>query len=186
MDKPAEFKDALHSVFAINKPVVIDAASDTYAFAKKAWKTRSNISVSALLAAALAVTSHYSDAQPASIQPSMLSADSVRKAPSTLLAQRSARTAPIFEASRPAYPSKPSVKDLIAYAKTTPSKLNYASTGNTSLAHLAIEWFRISTGIELVHIPYKGVGAAFPDMLSGEIQMSLLPVLNSTCGMAFS
>ncbi|MBI4194118.1 MAG: tripartite tricarboxylate transporter substrate binding protein [Betaproteobacteria bacterium] len=69
-----------------------------------------------------------------------------------------------------------SVKELIAYAKASPSKLNYASTGNASLAHLATEWFRIATGIELVHIPYKGVGAALPDMLSGQLQMSLLSV----------
>jgi len=75
----------------------------------------------------------------------------------------------------PALPVK-SVKELIAYAKASPSKLNYASTGTASLAHLATEWFKIITGIELVHIPYKGVGAAFPDMLSGQVHLSLLSV----------
>ena len=75
----------------------------------------------------------------------------------------------------PSLPVK-SVKELIAYAKAAPSKLNYASTGTASLAHLATEWFRIITGIDLVHIPYKGVGAAFPDMLSGQIHLSLLSV----------
>jgi len=68
------------------------------------------------------------------------------------------------------------VKELIAYAKSAPSKLNYASTGNASLAHLATELFGISTGTELVHIPYKGVGAALGDMLSGRVQMSFLSV----------
>lgn len=67
-----------------------------------------------------------------------------------------------------------SVKELVAYARTVPSKLNYPSTGNASLAHLATELFRILTGIELVHIPYKGVGAALPDMLAGRTHLSFL------------
>ena len=74
------------------------------------------------------------------------------------------------------YPGLPvtTVKELIAYAKANPSTLNYASTGNVSLAHLAGELFAISTGIRLVHIPYKGVGAGLTDMLSGRVQMSFL------------
>jgi tripartite-type tricarboxylate transporter receptor subunit TctC len=74
------------------------------------------------------------------------------------------------------HPSLPvnSVKDLIAYAKANPSKLNFASTGNASLAHLAGELFAISTGTKIVHIPYKGVGAALTDLLSGQVQMSFL------------
>ena len=74
------------------------------------------------------------------------------------------------------HPSLPvqSVKELIAYAKANPSKLNFASTGNASLAHLAGELFAISTATKLVHVPYKGVGAALTDLLSGQIQMSFL------------
>jgi tripartite-type tricarboxylate transporter receptor subunit TctC len=68
------------------------------------------------------------------------------------------------------------VKDLVTHAKASPSKLNYASTGNASLAHLATEWFSIITGAPLVHVPYKGVGAALPDMLTGQLHMSLLSV----------
>jgi len=75
----------------------------------------------------------------------------------------------------PGLPAK-SVKELVAHAKASPSKLNYASTGNASLAHLATEWFAIITGAPLVHVPYKGVGAALPDMLSGQLHMSLLSV----------
>ncbi|MGZ9092987.1 MAG: Bug family tripartite tricarboxylate transporter substrate binding protein [Rhodoplanes sp.] len=67
-----------------------------------------------------------------------------------------------------------SVKDLIAYARANPGKLNYASTGPASLAHLAGELFAMNTGTQLVHVPYKGVGAALPDMLSGRTQMSFL------------
>jgi tripartite-type tricarboxylate transporter receptor subunit TctC len=69
-----------------------------------------------------------------------------------------------------------SVKDLIAHAKKSSTKLNYASTGTASFAHLATELFAHTSGIQLVHVPYKGVGAALPDMLSGQIQLSLLSV----------
>ena len=74
------------------------------------------------------------------------------------------------------HPSVPahSVKELIAYARANPGKLNYGSTGPASLAHLAGELFALSTGTKLVHIPYKGVGAALPDLLSGRTQMSFL------------
>lgn len=83
--------------------------------------------------------------------------------------------APYILTVHPALPVK-SVKELIAYAKANPSKLNYASTGNASLAHLATELFAITSGIRLVHVPYKGVGAALTDLLTGQVQMSLLSV----------
>lgn len=81
--------------------------------------------------------------------------------------------APYMLTVHPGLPVK-TVQDLIAYAKSAPSKLNYASTGNASLAHLATELFAHSTGTSLVHIPYKGVGAALSDMLSGRVHMSFL------------
>ena len=81
--------------------------------------------------------------------------------------------APYMLTVHPSLPVK-TVKDLIAYAKASPSKLNYASTGNASLAHLATELFAHNSGTQLVHIPYKGVGAALGDMLSGRVQMSFL------------
>lgn len=84
-----------------------------------------------------------------------------------------AAAAPYMLTVHPSLPVK-TVKDLIAFAKSSPSKLNYASTGNASLAHLATELFAHSTGTQLVHIPYKGVGAALGDMLSGRVQMSIL------------
>src|SRR5688572_25874623 len=81
--------------------------------------------------------------------------------------------APYLLTVHPGVPAK-TVKELVAHAKSVPGKLNYASTGNASLAHLATELFAISTGTQLVHIPYKGVGAALGDMLSGRIHMSFL------------
>jgi tripartite-type tricarboxylate transporter receptor subunit TctC len=74
------------------------------------------------------------------------------------------------------YPGLPvhSVKELVAYAKANSGKINYASTGPASLAHLSGELFAMKTGTQLVHVPYKGVGAGLPDMLSGRTQMSFL------------
>ncbi|HYH43163.1 MAG TPA: tripartite tricarboxylate transporter substrate binding protein [Burkholderiales bacterium] len=71
-----------------------------------------------------------------------------------------------------AHPTLPvtSVPELIAYAKAHPRKLNYFSTGNASFVHLATEWFRTEAGIDLVHVPYKGLGAAYPDLLAGRVQ----------------
>jgi tripartite-type tricarboxylate transporter receptor subunit TctC len=81
--------------------------------------------------------------------------------------------APYILTVHPGLPVK-TVKELIAYAKANPSKLNYASTGTASLAHLATEFFAHTAGIRLVHIPYKGVGAGLTDMLTGQIHMSFL------------
>jgi tripartite-type tricarboxylate transporter receptor subunit TctC len=67
-----------------------------------------------------------------------------------------------------------SVKELVAYARANPDKLNFASTGTATLAHLATEWFGDLAGVRLVHVPYKGVGAALPDLFSGRVQMSFL------------
>ena len=84
-----------------------------------------------------------------------------------------AAAAPYLLTVFPGLPVK-TVTDLVAYAKANPAVLNFASTGNASLAHLAGELFAISTGTKLVHIPYKGVGAGLTDMLSGRVQMSFL------------
>lgn len=74
------------------------------------------------------------------------------------------------------HPSLPvkSVKDFIAYAKANPSKLSYASTGNASLGHLATELLANATGTQLTHVPYKGVGAALTELLSGQIHIAFL------------
>ena len=72
------------------------------------------------------------------------------------------------------HPSLPvkSVKELVAYAQAYPAKLSYASTGNASLAHLATELLASATAARFTHVPYKGVGAALTELLSGQIQMS--------------
>jgi len=76
------------------------------------------------------------------------------------------------------YPPLPArtVKDLLAYAKTNPGKLNYASAGSGSLQHLSTEWFAAIEGVKLTHIPYKGVGSALPDLAAGRTHMTLSSV----------
>ena len=63
-----------------------------------------------------------------------------------------------------------SLKDLVAYAKRYPGKLNYGSAGNASAGHLAMEDLKLATGIEMTHIPYKGTGPALTDLLAGRLQ----------------
>ncbi len=71
------------------------------------------------------------------------------------------------------HPSLPvqSVKDLITLAKSQPGKLNYGSGAPGSSSHLAPELFKAMAGIDIVHVPYKGVGPALNDLLGGQLQM---------------
>ncbi len=62
-----------------------------------------------------------------------------------------------------------SVKELIAYAKANPGKVSFGSAGNGSVSHLAGELFKMQTGTQLVHVPYKGGSAAMPDLMAGRI-----------------
>jgi tripartite-type tricarboxylate transporter receptor subunit TctC len=71
------------------------------------------------------------------------------------------------------HPSLPvnNLKEFIAYAKANPTKLNYASQGNGSVSHIGTEIFKQKFGIEVVHVPYKGSGAAIADVLAGQVQL---------------
>ncbi len=69
-----------------------------------------------------------------------------------------------------------SVAELIAHAKSNPEKLNYATPGSGSLSHLATEWYSRIAGIRMVHVPYKGLGAAFTDLLAGQVQVSFASI----------
>jgi tripartite-type tricarboxylate transporter receptor subunit TctC len=70
----------------------------------------------------------------------------------------------------PALPAK-SVAELIALAKAEPGKLSYASAGNGSVSHLMGEQFKLATGTNLVHVPYRGVGPALNDAVGGQVQV---------------
>jgi tripartite-type tricarboxylate transporter receptor subunit TctC len=75
-----------------------------------------------------------------------------------------------------ANPSVPitSIKELIAYAKANPGKLNYASVGIGSPAHIAGELLKLKTGIDMVHVPYKGGGPAVTDTIGGQVQLAFV------------
>ena len=62
--------------------------------------------------------------------------------------------------------------ELVALAKSQPAKLNYASVGPGSAVHLALELFKLSANVNLVHIPYKGGGPALNALMAGEVQVS--------------
>ncbi len=63
------------------------------------------------------------------------------------------------------------LKELIDYAKAKPGALNFASVGNGSLSHFAGELFKTLAGINIVHVPYKGVAPAIVDLLGGQVQI---------------
>ena len=74
----------------------------------------------------------------------------------------------------PASSPAASLKELIALAKTQPGKLNYGSAGNGGSGHLATELLRIQTGIDVVHIPYKGGAPALTDLIGSRLSFMLL------------
>jgi tripartite-type tricarboxylate transporter receptor subunit TctC len=71
------------------------------------------------------------------------------------------------------HPSVPvhSVKELIALAKARPGQLNFGSGGNGNSTHLAMEYFKSLAGVDMVHVPYKGSGAAVTDLMAGQIHL---------------
>ena len=83
----------------------------------------------------------------------------------------------------PALPAR-SVQELVTLAKAKPGQLNFGTGGNGSASHLAGELFRILAGIKVLHVPYKGLPQALPDLLGGRLQYvfgtpeSMLPLVN--------
>jgi tripartite-type tricarboxylate transporter receptor subunit TctC len=78
--------------------------------------------------------------------------------------------APQLIATSPKVPAN-NLKELIAYAKANPGKLNYASSGNGSIQHIAGELFKQLTGTFITHIPYRGSGPAVQDLMGGQVDM---------------
>jgi tripartite-type tricarboxylate transporter receptor subunit TctC len=78
--------------------------------------------------------------------------------------------APQVMAAKADLPAK-NLRELIAYAKANPGKLNYASSGNGSIQHIAGELFKQLTGTHITHIPYKGSGPAVQDLLGGQVDL---------------
>ena len=79
-------------------------------------------------------------------------------------------TASIMLAMHPSVPAK-SMRELIALARARPGQINFASSGNGSSLHLCGEYLKYLAKIDLVHVPYKGVGVALPDLIAGQVQL---------------
>ena len=77
-----------------------------------------------------------------------------------------------------AHPSLPpgSMKELVEYAKTRPGAINYSTGGAGGAGHLNFEMLNHAAGLKFVHVPYKGIGAALTAVMSGEVQLSGVPV----------
>ena len=81
---------------------------------------------------------------------------------------------PLVMVVNPSVPAK-TVPEFIAYAKANPGKLNMASAGNGTSAHVSGELFKMMTGVNLVHVPYRGSPPALTDLLGGQVQVYFVP-----------
>jgi len=82
---------------------------------------------------------------------------------------------PLVLVLNPLVPAK-TLQEFTAHAKANPGKLNYASVGNGSTPHVAGELFKMMTGIDMVHVPYRGAVQAVTDLISGQVQaMFIVP-----------
>lgn len=86
---------------------------------------------------------------------------------------------PFVLAVTPSLPVK-NVKELIELGKAQSNKLTYASSGNGGSPHLSAETFKIATGTQILHIPYKGGGAAMADLMAGNVDMIFASVLETS------
>jgi tripartite-type tricarboxylate transporter receptor subunit TctC len=80
-------------------------------------------------------------------------------------------TSPLVLLAHPAVPAN-TVPELVALAKAQPGKLAYASFGNGTTSHFAGEMFRVMTGTQITHVPYKGSAPAMQDLIGGQVQLS--------------
>lgn len=80
--------------------------------------------------------------------------------------------------THPSLPVK-TAAELVKYLKANPDKLTYASTGIGSPIHMTTELFLVATGTRMIHVPYKGMGAAYADLLGGRINASFTAIIAS-------
>jgi len=80
---------------------------------------------------------------------------------------------PLALVVHPDFPAK-TFKELMAYVRANPGKVNYASVGNGSPHHLAMEMFKNRTGVDLTHVPYRGAAPAMQDVMAGQVPVMFL------------
>jgi tripartite-type tricarboxylate transporter receptor subunit TctC len=89
--------------------------------------------------------------------------------------------APLMLAAHPSLPAR-NVQELVALAKRQPGRLDYASGGSGTGPHLAMELFLERTGVRMMHVPYKGAGAALNEVIGGQVGLT---IVNMTAGIPF-
>ena len=85
---------------------------------------------------------------------------------------------PIIVAVHPSFPAK-TIPELIAYARVNQGKINFASSGNGTVNHVAGELFKAMAGVNMVHVPYRGMAPALTDLLGGQVQVAFASVASS-------
>src|SRR5262249_46106591 len=85
---------------------------------------------------------------------------------------------PFVMVVNPSFPAK-TVPEFITYAKANPGKINFASGGTGYAAHVAGELFKVMTGVNMVHVPYRGQAPAMTDLFRGQVQVMFDPVVSS-------
>ncbi len=85
---------------------------------------------------------------------------------------------PLVLEVNPSVPAK-TLAELIAHAKANPGKINIASFGAGTISHLAIELFKSTTGIDMVHVPYRGGAPLIGDLIAGQVQAAVDALPNS-------
>jgi len=86
--------------------------------------------------------------------------------------------APLLIMTHPSLPVS-NIGDLAKLAKAKPGAIRYGSAGMGSSSHLASEVFRLMAGVDMVHVPYKGAGPAMQDVMSGQVEMTSVPIAES-------
>jgi tripartite-type tricarboxylate transporter receptor subunit TctC len=87
-------------------------------------------------------------------------------------------TAQIVISATPSFPAN-NIAELVALAKKDPGKLSYASPGSGSSMHLAGELLKVTASIDMLHVPYKGSGPAYPEVISGRVPLLIDPLFSS-------
>ena len=93
--------------------------------------------------------------------------------PVTLVSQQ-----PFIAVVHPSLPVK-SIKELVALAKARPGELAFASSGAGGIQHLALEYFKSASGVDILHVPYKGGATAHTDLMAGNVQMTFGTILST-------
>jgi tripartite-type tricarboxylate transporter receptor subunit TctC len=107
---------------------------------------------------------------------SIISTQAMRKQPQVDVTRDLVLVSPVVEGYfgmyvTPALPAK-TLEEFIAYAKAHPGRINYGSSGTGGIVHLITEDFRMRTGLDIVHVPYKGTAEMMPELMANRIQLT--------------